>query len=85
MAKSNSTRSTITTGLDPATTAEFNEMALRLNKFGTLLAGVEDICDAEEIGSNAKTVAAAICRQINHSVCEMADRLDAIAKEGGAA
>ena len=85
MATKNSTRSTSAIRLDPATTAEFSEMSLRLNEFGSLLAGVEDICDAEKIGPNAMTVAATICRQLNESVCKMADRLDAIAKEGGAA
>lgn len=85
MATANSTRSTRALSLDPATTADLNEMALRLNEFGSLLAGVEDICNAEDIGANAMTVAATICQQINDSVCKMADRLNALAAEGGAA
>lgn len=85
MATANSTRSTNTTHLDPATTAEFNKMAFRLNEFGSLLAGIEQICDAEDIGGDALFVAAKTCRQINESICEMADRLNALANEGGAA
>ena len=85
MATANSTRSTNTTRLDPATTAEFSEMSLRLNEFGSLLAGVEQICEAEDIGGDALFVAAKVCRQVNESVCKMADRLSALAKEGGAA
>ena len=60
-------------------------MSLRLNEFGSLLAGVEQICEAEDIGGDALFVAAKVCRQINESACKMADRLSALAKEGGAA
>lgn len=85
MATKNSTRSTSAIRLDPATTAEFSEMSLRLNEFGSLLAGVEQICEVEDIGGDALFVAAKVCRQVNESVCKMADRLSALAKEGGAA
>jgi hypothetical protein len=85
MAKANSTRSTSAIRLDPTTTAEFREMSLRLNEFGLLLAGVEQICEVEDIGGDVLFVVAKVCRQVNESVCKMADRLSALAKEGGAA
>lgn len=84
MATSNSTLSTSAIRLDPAITAEFSEMSLRLNEFGSLLAGVEKICDTEDIGGDALFVASKVCHQINESVCKMANRLSVLAKEGGA-
>lgn len=84
MAKANSTRSTSTTRA-PKDEPQFAQMALALNDFGSLLNGVSEICKAENIGGDALHVAAATCDQINYAICTMADRLDALAVEGGAA
>lgn len=84
MATANSTRSTSTTRA-PKDEPQFAQMALDLNKFGAPLKGVGEICRAEDIGGDALYVAAVTCDQINEAICRMADRLDAMAKEGGAA
>lgn len=81
MAKANSTRGTSTTSAP----ASLSEMAVELNDFGVLLAGVEQICDVEDIGGDALHVAAATCRKINENICKIADRLQALDREGGAA
>lgn len=83
MAKANSTSSTRSTSaphLDPTTAADFREMAIRLNECGALLAGVEDICNTDDMSGDALSVAATVCRQINTAVCRMADRLSAAAE-----
>lgn len=84
MAKANSTRSTSSTRA-PKDKPQFGQMALDLNRFGSLLKGVGEICKAGEIGGDALYVAAVTCDQINEAMCRMADRLDAMATEGGAA
>lgn len=84
MATANSTRSTSGTSA-PKDEPQFVQMALDLNKFGALLNGVGEICKAEDIGGDALYVAAVTCDQINSAICKMADRLDAMATEGGAA
>ncbi len=61
------------------------EMALDLNDFGARLNGVCQICRVDDIGGDALEVAAVTCEQINAAICRMACRLDALAKEGGAA
>lgn len=60
-------------------------IAIRLNGYASLLNGVEQICEAEDIGGDALSVAATVCADINRNLCEMADRLNALANEGGAA
>jgi len=67
------------------TNSALTTMATDLNNFGALLAGVGEICRVEDIGGDALNVAALTCDQINEAICRMALRLDAIAKEGGAA
>lgn len=84
MATANSTRSTHSTRA-PKDESQFVQMALDLNRFGILLAGVSEICKADNIGGDALEVAAVTCDQINEAICRMADRLDAMAMEGGAA
>lgn len=84
MAKANSTRST-SSPRAPKDVTQIAQMANDLNNFGILLAGVEQICLTEGIGGDALTVAATICQQINENICRMADRLDVLAGEGGAA
>lgn len=63
----------------------FSLMAIKLNRYGGPLAGIEQICRCEDIGGDALNVAAVTCRDINENLCRMADRLDAMATEGGAA
>lgn len=84
MATANSTRSTSGTRA-PKVEPQFAQMALDLNKFGSLLNGVGEICKAENIGGDALYVAAVTCDEINEAICRMADRLDAMATKGGAA
>lgn len=84
MAEINDTSST-GADADAAEMHELAQMAINLNAFGALLVGVSQICCAEEIGGDALHVAATICAQINTSITGMADRLDALAKNGGAA
>lgn len=84
MAEINDTSST-TDDADEVGNSPLTGMALDLNNFGALLKGVGEICKAEDIGGDALYVAAVTCDQINAAICRMADRLDAMATEGGAA
>lgn len=81
----NATPSSTSTARTPKDEPQFIQMALDLNKFGALLKGIGEICRAEDIGGDALYVAAVTCDQINEAICRMADRLDAMATNGGAA
>jgi hypothetical protein len=65
--------------------AELVKMGERLNHYGALLAGIEEICDRDEVAADALGVVADTCRKINRKICRIGDRLRAIAEEGGAA
>lgn len=58
--------------------------SIKLHRFAALLAGVGQIMRAEE-GSDALFVAAKVCQRINGKLCEIADVLNSMSKEGGAA
>lgn len=65
-------------GDEGAPISPLNQMAMDLNQYGALLNGIEEICKAEDIGGDALFVAGTVCGQINHNLCTMADRLDAL-------
>jgi hypothetical protein len=65
--------------------SSLKNIATRLNGYAALLNGVGQICEAEDIGGDALSVAATVCADINRNLCEMANRLDALAAEPGAA
>jgi len=59
-------------------------MSFKLNDFAALLAGVENICQVEDIDGDSLNVAATVCRQINGALSKMADTLRNMEKKEGA-
>lgn len=69
-------------GDQTAPISQIKQIALDLNRYAALLNGIEAICKAEDIGGDALYVAGTVCRQINHGLCGIADKLDATQREG---
>ena len=87
MAKANSTPRLIEADTDHS--AENGAMTLqaisfKLNDYAALLAGVEEICQIEDIGGDVLNVVSKVCQQINADLCKMADNLRDLDRKGGA-
>lgn len=65
--------------------AQLKKMSQRLNYYGALLHGIEEICRSDAPMGNTLEVAAETCKRLNKKMCRMADRIGAMTEEGGAA
>lgn len=63
----------------------FRQIQIELNDYASQLAGIEDILDNDDLGGDARYVAAIVCRSINRKLCEIGDMLGRVAPEGSEA